>query len=350
MVLVNLAMLVIGLLLLVKGADFFVTAAASIAKRLGVSEFVIGLTLVAIGTTIPELASSVAASLKQASGLVIGNIVGSNIANIGLIIGAAAALKAIPTKLEMLKRDGYVMLFSALMFIGFISDFTVTIQEAVICIVFYAAYLIFLTEQKPELKEKQHFKHFMNYFFRFGYVKALMLRFNNINQKGKKSSPHPIGRKIPGRMGRDLAILIAGAAGVIIGANYLVEGAVFFAGLLELPQTVVGITLVAIGTSLPELMVAIVAARRGYGDIAVGNVIGANIINILLIMGLSALVAPLAVTGGVLYIAAPFMLLLSVLLLVFFRTGWRIKRKEGLVFLSLYALFIAAVAMGFFVF
>ena len=140
----RIVVLLFGLLFLVKGSDFFVKAAIEIAKKLGISEFVIGLTLVAVGTSIPELASSVVASFKQQSEIVIGNIVGSNIANIGLIIGLAATIAVIKTQEEMLKRDGYVMLFAALVLYLFIINGLISRIEAMIFLLLYFAYIMFL--------------------------------------------------------------------------------------------------------------------------------------------------------------------------------------------------------------
>jgi len=347
MVLVNLIFLIAGLALLVKGADYFVTAAASMAKRFGVSGFVIGLTLVAVGTSIPELASSITASLKHAGGLVIGAIVGSNIANIGLIVGIAALLSAVRTHAVMLKRDGYIMFFAAMIFLLAIVDLVITPIEAAILLAFYVAYILFLIEQGPDKSEKYEFDHFMRYFFKLGYVKSLMVRMNGQRRRREKDKrkkaekPEPL----PNSLGKDIAILIAGGAAVAIGSNFLIDGAIFFANLFNVPDTIIGITLIAVGTSLPELMVTISAAKKGYGSIAVGNVIGSNIANILLILGVSGLIFPLAVTEATLYVAAPFMVLMSALLLVFLRTGWRIKRKEGLIFLVLYGVFMAALAL-----
>ena len=137
--------------------------------------------------------------------------------------------------------------------------------------------------------------------------------------------------------------LIASGVAIIIGAKYFVEEAIFFALLLEVPETLIGISLVAVGTSIPELMVTVSAARRGYASIALGNVIGSNITNILLILGCSGLVNPLTITGISIYYIAPFMLIISALFLLFIRTGWRIKRFEGLILFLLYSGFIITI-------
>src|SRR3989338_3497352 len=154
----------LGLILLVKGSDFFVKAAASIAKKLGVSGFVIGLTLVAVGTSIPEFAASIAASVKHESGLIMGNIVGSNIANIGLILGIVASFSVLKARKEMLERDGYIMIFAALLFLFFIIDQSVSRLEAIIFLLFYLAYVFFLFGIRAKGGGKYYFGEFINYF------------------------------------------------------------------------------------------------------------------------------------------------------------------------------------------
>lgn len=340
MVLVNSAILLAGLVLLVKGSDYFVKAASTIAKKLGVSEFVIGLTLVAVGTSIPELASSVAASLQQASGIVIGNVVGSNIANIALIVGLAAALSPVKTAPEMLRRDGYIMLFAALLFFAFAFNEALSRLEAAVFVLFYVAYVFFLFEEIPTDKGRFYFKEFMTYFVKFEYVNSMMQKINsaNRNRNSDLSEDQLRARK---SLGKDVLTLFAGSAAVIIGARYFVEQSIFFAQLLEIPDTVIGTTLVAVGTSLPELMVTVSAARNGYGSIALGNVIGSNITNIFLILGVSGLLFPISVEEISIFLTAPFMIIISTILLVFIATGWEIKRWEGIALTVLYAAFLA---------
>lgn len=369
---INILIFLGGLVLLVKGADFFVLSSSRIARKFGISELVIGLTLVSVGTSVPELASSLAASFQQASGIVMGNILGSNIANIGLIASAAALLTSIRTEEIMLKRDGYIMLFSSFLLFLFILDFEISRLEALIFILFYLAYILFLIDKVRKHEEDIYFKHFMIYFFKFEYLSNLKSRINLHIQKyergnkglgNTKKSILETGKSTQKRIeaefeteaeyeDTDLDIieenfseanilieffkLIASGAAIIIGAKYFVEKAIFFARLLEVPETLVGITLVAVGTSVPELMVTVSAARSNYGDIAIGNVIGSNIANISLILGCSGLVHPITTNYLVVYYIAPFMLIISALLLLFIRTSWKIKKLEGLVLLLLY--------------
>src|SRR3989338_2686921 len=170
MVFVNILLFAFGLIILVKGSDFLVKSAASISKKLGISEFVVGLTLVALGTSIPELASAIIASIKMESGLVMGNIVGANIADIGLVTGLAAAISVIRTNKDVLKMDGYIMLFAALVFYIFMLNKIISRIEAILLLFLYFAYILFLYEfESKVVGGKYHFRQFMDYFFRFKY-------------------------------------------------------------------------------------------------------------------------------------------------------------------------------------
>jgi K+-dependent Na+/Ca+ exchanger-like protein len=378
--LINVLIFSSGLLLLVKGADLFVMSSSLIAKRFGVSEFIIGLTLVSIGTSVPELASSLTASFEQASGIVIGNVLGSNIANIGLIVSTAALLSNVRTEELMLKRDGYIMLFSSFIFLLFVLDFRISRIESFIFLLLYFAYLLFLLDKVKKHEEDIYFRDFMNYFFKFEYVFDLKERIetgirrrieekriketikgsyeeteseakiediraeNETGTETKAENEIEIKNEVENLSESSLLIefikLVAGVIAIIVGAKYFVEQSIFFALLLEIPETLIGVSLVAVGTSLPELMVTVSAARSGYASIAIGNVIGSNITNILLILGCSGFVHPLTVTEISIYYITPFMLFISLMLLLFIRTGWRIKRFEGLILFLLYSGFM----------
>jgi len=361
---------------------------------------------VSVGTSVPELASSLTASFQQASGIVMGNILGSNIANIGLIASTAALLTNIKTEEVMLRRDGYIMLFASVLLFLFMLDFEISRLEALIFILFYLAYLLFLLDKVKRHEEEIYFKDFMIYFFKFEYLFDLKSRIKpQVQERGKgnrnsedtkkdtlktgkraqkkneseseielrtkyesefeielRTKNEPItelrtkSKTEPGYEDIDVDVteeklykgsllieffkLIASGAAIIIGARYFVEQAVFFAMLLEVPETLIGISLVAVGTSVPELMVTISAARSNYAGIALGNVIGSNIANTLLILGCAGLVHPIMVTSLSIYYIAPFMLMMSFLLILFIRTGWRVKQFEGLILLLLYLSFM----------
>lgn len=333
-----------GFIFLVKGSEYFVQSAANIAKRIGVSELLIGLTLVSFGTSIPELASSLVAAMENETALVIGNVVGSNIANIGLIIGLSATLYSIKTKPDLLHRDGYIMASISLLFYLLLIDQVVTRIEASVFLLLYFAYVIYLFETQEDEQEMYHFRRFLVYFFGFRYAVALKNGARTLWQKIKHfahlRNGNGNGKEKPLAWDWDLTqnitLLVLGGVAVILGAYYVVEEAIFIAEFFQIPHNVIGLTLIALGTSLPEVSVSIVAASKGFGDIAVGNVLGSNIANILLICGTSALISPLEVPEMTLMISAPMMLGMCALLMFFIRTAWRIRRIEGFLLLVSY--------------
>jgi cation:H+ antiporter len=342
MVLVDMLLFALGLALLVKGADYFVKAAAAIAEKLGVSEFVIGLTVVAVGTSIPELVSSAIAALVRESDLVLGNVVGSNIANIGLIVGLAAVVAVIVTRKEMLKRDGYIMLFAALIFAAFVINGVISRLEGALFLLLYVAYTAFLFEDRPK-QEDGYFKEFLRYFLEFKYLKTLKTKVLHSMNNRKTMSAEEREQQHLVRADLTKEALILGVSGfaIVIGAKLLVDEAILFSEVFNIPKTVIGFTLVAVGTSLPELGVTFSAARQGYGNIAVGNVLGSNIVNIFLVAGVAALIFPLTVIRATILYSTPFMIAISIVLLIFIRTEWKITRREGAGFLIAYALFLA---------
>jgi cation:H+ antiporter len=339
MITINFLMLLLGLVFLVKGSDYFVKSASTIAKKFGVSEFVIGLTLVAVGTSIPELASSIVASIQQASGIVIGNIVGSNIANIGLIVGLAAFLSPIKTEVEMIRRDGYIMLFTAVLFFVFALNGKLSKIECGLFLLLYIAYTFFLFEEAEKYEGKLHFKEFITYFFKFQYINSARQKINSAGRNRNTASDDKSSQLKDG-FSKDILTLALSCVAIVIGANYFIDGSIFFAELFGVPDTVIGTTLVAVGTSLPELAVTVSAAKQGYGGIALGNVIGSNITNVLLILGISGLLFPLSVAEISLFFTTPVMIFISVMLLIFISTDWEIKRWEGVALIVFYAAFL----------
>jgi len=342
MIITNFLTLLLGLVFLVKGSDYFVKSASAIAEKLGVSEFVIGLTLVAVGTSIPELASSIVASIQHASGIVVGNVVGSNIVNIGLIVGLAAFLSPMKTEVEMLRRDGYIMLFAAVLFFVFALNGELSKIESGIFLLLYIAYTFFLFEEAEKYEGKLHFKEFIIYFFKFQYINSARQKINGISNGANSTSGDSDNINSESKKGfsKDILTLVLSCAAIIIGANYFVEESIFFAKLIGISDTIIGTTLVAVGTSLPELAVTVSAARQGYGNIALGNIIGSNITNVLMILGLSGLLFPIAVAKISLFFSTPVMIFISVVLLIFISTDWEIKRWEGVALIAIYAAFL----------
>jgi len=335
-----------GLLLLVKGADYFVKAAASLAKKLGVSELVIGLTLVALGTSVPELASSIVAAFKGQTGLVVGMVIGANVANMLLITGIAAVFVAIGTKREMIERDGFIMLATTALFCLFAWNGAFSRLEAAAMLLVYVAYTLFLFTAKAGLEEQYGFRQFLNYLFRFQYILTIKdgVRAGLSRRKTTKATAvaeKKIERAFQEGIVKDLLVMLAGGTAIAFGADLFIGAAVYFAEILKVPSVVVGASVVSFGTTLPEMSVTVSAARKGYGNIALGNVIGSCITNAGLIIGVSGLIRPLRAARAGLPLLLSFLLFACLLLLVLIRSAWRIRRWEGAILLVFYATYAA---------
>lgn len=346
---INLSLLIIGGLLLVKGSEVFVDSSSSIAKKLGVSDFIIGLTLVALGTSIPELASSIIAAIQGYSGIIIGNIIGSNIANIGVILAITIIMKDTITKKDILKRDGYIMMGITLLFYLLALDGVLNWTDGVIFLAIYTAYLAFLIKSKNEMKS-YHFKEFIEYFFKFEYLltikdevfKGFIKKSNAKITKNKKKLIETFKESVV----KDALMILISVIIVIIGANFFIKQAVYFSERLGIPTVIVGVTVIALGTSLPELSVSISAAKKGFGNMSVGNIIGSNVSNILLILGISSLITPVMIGTTTLSISTPFLVVLSVLLLLFMNTDEKLKKYEGIILLIAYLAFIVIITIA----
>lgn len=313
MVLFELLALIIFLVILVKSSDYFVDYSSRIAKKLGISDFVIGLTLVALGTSLPELMSSIYASYIGNSDLVVGNIAGSNFANIGLILGIGGIIYMITIDKKMFKKEGMIMLFSTLLFLAFLyTNNEMNRTEGIILLILFILYTLY----------------------------ALGISINKIKRIGK-TLINPKKLKNQGRIIKDFIIVLISAIGIFFGAKYTVTNAIKIANSLHIPEYIIAFTIIALGTSLPELSVTISSARKGLGNILMGNVIGSNIANILLVGGVSSIINPLRLTAIPTLIAT----LLITLLLVLFMKNLKINRKKGIFFLISYVLFIIWTAL-----
>ncbi len=333
----------ISLFALSKGADLFVEYSAKIAKRLGVSDLVIGLTITSIGTSIPELASSISASMNNAPELIVGNIVGSNIANIGLILGLSAFIRSIRTDAKMHDRDGFIMIASTALFFLFSLNNILSQTEAWSLLALYILYLFFVVLSSVQQRAYQ-FRDFMKFVFDFEYLEP-------VRQGIKKRLPYLKNTNSVSREGlslfsldlmlvKEIFVIILSAVLIVFGAKYLIEEALWTAKQLNIPENILGLTMIAIGTSLPELMVSVAAARQDKGGIVVGNIIGSNIANLLFIGGVSGSIAPLTVAEQSITYSIPIMLFFSLLLLYFVKTDWIVTRAQGFVLLGSYVGFI----------
>ncbi len=317
-----------GLVLLVIGGELFVRGAVQIAERIGVSPLLIGLTLVGFGTSTPELVTSVKASLAGSPGIAVGNIVGSNIANILVILGLAALITPVAVGRGALRRDGTIGAAVALAFTG-VSIFG-TLDRAVgtLFVAGLIAYIAFAWREESR-GEPDHTAAF---------EKAQA--FEEVHPSGL----HATNASAPGAGWGGIALsagfAFGGLALVVLGGGLLVDGAVALARGLGVSETVIGLTIVAVGTSMPELVTSVIAAMRRHADVALGNVLGSNIYNILGIGGATALLAPTTVPEAIVAYDVWVMVGASALLLLLGRTGWRIGRREGAALLALYVAYV----------
>jgi len=298
------------------GAELLVRGASHLALRAGVSSLFVGLTIVGFGTSSPELGASLTATLRQSSDVALGNVVGSNIFNIGVILGLTALLQPIRVQLSIVRRDLAVAAGAALVpwlalpFAGFIPR---PVGFALVALL--AAYLASAYRQAR---------------------RAAAADVQLIEQEMR-----PAHKAARDAAARDIALVVAGLALLVLGSRGFVDASITIARQIGWSELVIGLTLVSVGTSLPELVTSIVAVKRGNTDIAVGNVIGSNIFNALGIVGVCAAVAPQAVNHAIMVRDAPLMLLLSLALLPIIRSGGRISRLEGGALLGVYVVYAA---------
>jgi cation:H+ antiporter len=354
--LVSAILFVGGLAILIKGSDFFITGAAYMAKHFGVSELIIGLTLVSMGTSLPEFGASVYASATGAGGIAVGNVVGSNVANIALVLGVCLLITNITVKKKMLKRDGLVMLVVSLLFTLFVFG-GVARWEGIILMVIFAAYIIYLYKQNKDEKESEALSKAIEESIERdrrvgGEIAKLIIdkvdgeeqeiEEQNIEEQKEveqeETKPEE-SVKYPG-FAMEITKLTVGCIMVIIGAWLLVEMAVDISEALGISQTVIGSTLVAFGTSVPELAVSVVAILKRFEQISIGNIIGSNIFNILWVIGAAALIRDLAVDSTLLYINIPIMLMVAAILLIFMASGKKLIRCQGAIFVTIYGVFL----------
>lgn len=324
--------IIVGFILLIGGAEILVRGASSLALRIGLSPLVIGLTVVAVGTSSPELAVSVKASLGGTGGIALGNIVGSNICNVGLILGAAALIFPLSVELQTIRREIPILLAASVLFLIFIIDGSLDRYEGIISIVVLSGYLLFLIrdgrknsnkngreldgEEDPTLEEK-----------------SAAIPTPALEDK-LAAIPTPA---LP--LWLCIAFIVAGLVALIFGSRFAVIGAVEIAARIGFSEAVIGLTVVALGTSLPELVTSCVAAAKREADIAVGNVIGSNLFNLLLIGGLASTLKPVD-SSQLDLIDFGVMMVFTILLLPFLRTGFRLSRWEGGVFLAGYVVYM----------
>ncbi len=346
MVAIELISAVFGLIILLKGSDWFVDSAASIAKQYGISELVIGLTIVAIGTSLPELATGIAASFTGNSGLVMGNVLGSNIANIGLVLGIGALLGTFTVDRIVFKRDARFLLFTGLLFAFVSIDGVISTIEGVALFFLFILYLAYFILSKKKL----YFIFYLGKYFKHELFRA---RVEEIKPGVDYNDFKSISLRIFHEMkkfhlsffiAKSFLIIAVSLLMIVLGADILVESASSLAHNIGVSNELLGFTLIALGTSLPEVAVSLTAVRKGLHSIMIGNILGSNISNILLVIGFSALIRPITVLPTEIVFGIPFMLLLSVLLIFLTEQDWKLSKKEGLILVSSYLLFLIVYA------
>ena len=300
-------LLIIGFVLLIKGADFFVDGASSIAAKLRVPSLIIGLTVVSMGTSMPEAAVSVSASLSGNNGISLGNVVGSNLFNLLVVVGVSSVILPIATDADVVKRDMPISILITAILCAMLMDGNLSRLDAVILLLLLAAYMYLLLRS------------------------ALQNRTEESDQKVMTWT-------------KSILVSVVGAAAIIAGGQIVVENAKIIAASLGMSETLIGLTVVAFGTSLPELVTSVVAAKKGDSGIAMGNVVGSNIFNILFILGLAGVISPMA-ADAVFFIDTGILIAVSVMMLIFAWTDRKISRVEGAVSTMVYLAYTAYIIM-----
>lgn len=315
------ALLIAGIVVLIVAGDLLVRGAAALARHWGIPALIVGLTIVAFGTSAPELVVSIQAVIKGTSQLASGNVVGSNIANVLLALGLPALLMAVPTNMPGVGRNALIALAATLIFIGlaFLGNPLSVWQGAILFagIVTYLVYMFRLAKQGAE--------------------DPILAEMTEI-EEGENGLPTNV-------LYSGLFVII-GLIGLVIGGDLIVENAVKIAGGLGVSETIIGLTIVAIGTSLPEVATVMVAAYRGHSEVAIGNVLGSNIFNLFAVMGAASLAGPVSINPTLFVFDFWVMLAAMVVLFIFVMRRIPIGRLTGIAFLVAYALYLAALVAG----
>lgn len=311
MVISTVGLIIVGLLLVLMGAEALVRGASSLALRLGVSPLLIGLTIVAYGTSFPELIVSTKAAIQGQGDISMGNILGSNIFNIALILGFSALIRPLKVKSQLVRMDAPIMIVVAGLLYLLFRDFSLTRIEGSLLflgVLIYTGLIVFLAHRER--------------------------RANLVESHLDEGLPNTLKN-----IWLDLGFIAVGFGLLFAGANVLVDNAVVLAQILGVSQAVIGLTIVAAGTSIPELATSVVAARRNQADIAIANVVGSNIFNILGILGISSLIHPIQGID-IKMLDLYWMIGTSVILLPFMQTGFRLNRTEGFCLIASYVAYL----------
>ncbi len=310
-------LLILGLALIIKGGDLFVSASVRIAELMEMPRVVIGSTLVSLATTSPELVVSIMSGFKGESGLAVGNAIGSCICNIGLILGVTAMMRQIHVHPAVLKTPLVTMVLFAVALFVMTLNLRLSPGQGIALVLLGVAYFIFdFRQHQRHARPKDEAEA--------GKLERELVQHYSWLQTGWGAS-----------------LQFAGGAGtVIVGSKFLVDSAIFMASALGVPSIIIGLTVVAIGTSLPELITAIASSRRNVSDLAVGNILGANVANLTLVVGSAAGIHEVTMSRITQLFNFPLMLAIMIVLLAMLLSGKRISRREGMILLGLYGSYL----------
>jgi cation:H+ antiporter len=312
-VILEIALLLIGLVALYYGSNWFIEGSVNLARILGVRPFVIGLTIVAFGTSAPEAALSVLASKEGAGGVVLGNIIGSNIANIGLILGTSAILTPLIIHYAGIRIELFWMLGSMILMVLLGLDGDYSLLDGIVCLSVFVIFLITLYRAA---------------------IRSRSIRVDAAEMSEDLSSNKQFSKP------RCIAAIILGLAILLIGAQIIVTGAVGLATQLGISEFIIGVTIVAVGTSLPELAVSVMGVRKGDSEIAVSNIVGSNIFNSLFVLGLAIMAGAFTIPTSTTLVNGVAMIVFGLALFLMSKFSNLVGRNGGILLLALYALFI----------
>ena len=305
-------LLIVGFFFLIKGADLFVEGAASIARKFNVPAMVIGLTIVAMGTSAPEAAVSITSSLAGQNDMSVANVIGSNFFNILIVLGVSSIIATLPVQKDTIKKDGPFLLFVSALLLVFGIDLNISRVEGLILLAVFAYFLVNTVKsaKKSSISEDE--------------VAITM----DVEIDENASMP------------KTILLGVIGVVGIVIGGDMVVNSATNIATSFGMSANLVGLTIVAFGTSLPEFVTSVVAIKKGETEIAIGNVIGSNIFNILLVLGLATTIKPITISFIAL-IDTIFMVAITVLLYLFMKKNNCLVKKQGIVLVAIYVAYMA---------
>ena len=298
-------LLLVGFVFLIKGSDFFVDGASSIASILKIPTIIVGLTIVALGTSAPEAAVSITSSLTGSNAMAVSNVIGSNLFNILMVIGIAALLGDLLMEKSVLNKDLPFLVLITILFAAFVViGWNITNIEGIILLIILIAYLIYLIRSAKKSEDSDKV------------------------EEAKFSLP------------KSIVLIIIGLAGIILGGDLVVNSASDIAIALGMSETLVGLTIVAIGTSLPELVTSLTALKKGENQLVIGNVIGSNIFNILFVLGASSAISSIQLDSSML-IDVVFMIIVTIICFIFGKTQDKFDKKEGIILVLLFIIYMA---------